>query len=131
MPLGNISMTPEEIRMFLSTQTRAILGTVDTAGMPWGDIVRCRYAADKLFFLAILGGRSAQNIKMDNRIFCAVDQLPTYYRIKGVTVHGRAEPCFDAALFSDILHAGARRSAFSVDLNDAFGLDFLKITRRF
>jgi hypothetical protein len=44
-----------------------------------------------------VGGRdrARQAIAADDRVCCAVEVCPSYYEIRGVSVHGRAEPVDD------------------------------------
>ena len=78
------------------------------------------------------GTRAASNIQRDPRVVCMNDQYPTYYEIKGVTIHGRAEPVDDPALAArlpsdPIDRDAADRTVYAVPLDDVTSFDFTKI----
>ena len=59
------------------------------------------------------------------------DEYPTYYEIRGVTVHGRAEPVDDPQLTRRVGLDGADLQIFALALDDVLSFDFAKIERKY
>ena len=132
MPRESIAMSNEELTAFLGAKPWVVVGTLDQDGSPWGDLAASLIDGGRLVFAVPAGTRAAANIERDPRVVCMNDQYPTYYEIKGVTVHGRAErlkdPALAARLPADPIDRGAADRAFyAVPLDDITSFDFTKI----
>lgn len=125
-------MTPAELSAFLGAQKWVVLGTLDNDASPWADVVSSYVEEDHLIIGVQADSRSNNNIQRDPRIVCMTDQYPTYYEIKGVTAHGRAElvtdPSVVARLPEDpIVGHSTNRLAYTIPLDDITSFDFTKI----
>ena len=120
MPREAIAMTPAEVAAFLGAQRWMALGTLDAGGTPVGDVVPVRLLDARLRFAVPRGSRADDNIRRDPRVCCAADEFPSYQEIRGVVVHGRAEP--GAA---DVLRDGWVEYALGLD--DVASFDFRKM----
>ena len=89
MPREPIAMSTEEVAAFIGPKPWIVLGTLDEDGSPWGDLAASLIDGERIVFAVPAGTRAAANIERDPRVVCMNDQYPTYYEIKGVTVHGR------------------------------------------
>jgi hypothetical protein len=123
MPREAIEMGPEELLAFVGAQRWMALGTLDPDGTPAGDLVPVRLVDSTLRFAVPCGSRADDNIRRDARVCCAADEFPSYYEIRGVVVHGRAEPS-DAG---DRL--GGDWTEYTLPLDDVSSFDFRKIRR--
>jgi nitroimidazol reductase NimA-like FMN-containing flavoprotein (pyridoxamine 5'-phosphate oxidase superfamily) len=138
-----ISMTRDEVRAYLAQERWMVLGTLDPDGGPFADAVRCALDGERLAFAVPRAGRSAANLRRDARACCSSDRFASYYEIRGVTVHGRAERVVDEALRVRLAAAlaapeGPARGAaeaeselYALPLDDFFGFDFAKIREKF
>ena len=132
MPRESIAMSAEELTAFIGAKPWVVVGTLDEDGSPWGDVAASLIDGRRLVFAVPNGTRAAANIERDPRVVCMNDQYPTYYEIKGVTIHGRAEPVDDPALAArlpsdPIDRNAADRTVYAVPLNDVTSFDFTKI----
>ena len=132
MPRESIAMSNEELSAFISAKPWVVVGTLDEDGSPWGDVAASLIEGGRLIFAVPAGTRAAANIERDPRVVCMNDQYPTYYEIKGVTIHGRAQrlddPAIAARLPSDpIDRDAADRTVYAVPLDDVTSFDFTKI----
>jgi predicted pyridoxine 5'-phosphate oxidase superfamily flavin-nucleotide-binding protein len=117
MARESIAMTPDEVRAFLQTRHHVALATVGTDGRPEVTIVPCRYGEDGLELTIALDEPVLATITNgDDRVCCAVEVCPSYYELRGVSLHGKAEP----------LGGGRVR----VHVEHATSFDFGKITDR-
>jgi nitroimidazol reductase NimA-like FMN-containing flavoprotein (pyridoxamine 5'-phosphate oxidase superfamily) len=138
MPRESISMSMEEVTGFLQSQRWMVLGTLAEDGTPWADVVACLLDSGFLYFCLPRGSRSLANISRDNRVCLTIDQFPSYYEIKGVTVHGRAQAIPEGAAVTGLASlpdplTGAPvpgRAVFRLDLADVMSFDFGKIKGR-
>jgi hypothetical protein len=121
MPRQAIEMSRTELLAFLGAQQWMALGTLDPDGTPAGDLVPVRLVEEAIRFALPRGSRADDNIRRDARVCCAADEFPSYYEIRGVVVHGRAEPS-DAG---DGL--GADWVEYTLPLDDVASFDFRKI----
>ena len=120
-----IAMTRDEMRAFLGTQRWVALGTLDPDGTPVGDLVPATLDGERLRFAVPRGSRADDNIRRDPRVCCAADEFPSYYEIRGVIAHGRAEP-----------HANADRLGpewleLSIPIDDVSSFDFRKVRNKY
>ena len=132
MPRESIAMSNEELTDFIGAKPWVVVGTLDEDGSPWGDVAASLIEGGQLIFAVPNGTRAAANIGRDPRVVCMNDQYPTYYEIKGVTIHGRAQrlddPALAARLPSDpIDRDAADRTVYAVPLDDVTSFDFTKI----
>ncbi len=117
-----IAMSPEEVRAFLAAQRWMVLGTLDADGMPVGDLVPVRLDGDRLRFAVADGSRAGENVRRDARVCCAADEFPSYYEIRGVVLHGRADA--PARL-------GEGWSEYALALDDVASFDFRKVRSKY
>ncbi len=132
MPRESIAMSNEELSAFIGAKPWVVVGTLDEDGSPWGDVFASLIEGGRLIFAVPNGTRAASNIERDPRVVCMNDQYPTYYEIKGVTIHGHAErlgdPALAARLPSDPIDRNAAdRAVYAVPLDDVTSFDFTKI----
>jgi hypothetical protein len=122
MARENNAMSLAEIATFLQTVEWVAPGLVD---------------GEQLFFAAPVGSAVEAALKRDARCCCSADVFPSYYDIKGATVHGAARPAPEqpeAAAALDrraAAHGLAAGAVYALPLAaDAFGFDFAKLERR-
>lgn len=132
MPRESIAMSNEELTAFIGAKPWVVVGTLDEDGSPWGDVAASLINGARLIFAVPNGTRAAANIERDPRVVCMNDQYPTYYEIKGVTIHGQAERLDDDALAArlpsdPIDRNAADRTVYAVPLDDVTSFDFTKI----
>ena len=90
---ADIKNTPEELRGFLSSDTRLILATIDKDDRR-GPKPRPTLHRRPLHFRVPTKSRSYEHIVSDGRVCCVVESKPTgssYYAIKGPMMHGTAQ----------------------------------------
>jgi len=117
----SISMTPGEIRALLAETRWIVLGTLGPGGEPVGSLAPCALVGDRLCFAVARGSEVQRQIERDPRVCAATDRYPTYYEIRGVSLHGRAEPVEPPPALA---RAGA---TYALPLDDALSFDFSKI----
>jgi hypothetical protein len=141
VPRESIAMSREEWLPFLAAQPWMVLGTLDPDGGPWARIVPAALEGEALCFAVPPNSRDARNLERDPRACCASDQFPSYYEIRGATVHGSARRITDPAALARLSPrldarelpgwpAGAGLAIWSLPLDDVFSFDFGKIQRR-
>lgn len=137
MSRESIALTDDEVARFLSQRGVMALGTLGADGAPCGDIVRYTIHNGLVHFACMKGRQSARNIERDPRICCAVEQNPSYYEIKGVTIRGWARPVDDAGLCRTVLAAlpppppqGADLAVYYLEPKRTISFDFSKIQNR-
>ncbi len=137
MARSHIAMSEAEIRAFLGPIAWVALGVLDPDGAPAADVAPACVRGDRLFFAVGAGTAAASSLARDPRCCCAADVCPSYYEIKGATVHGRAvrvdpDPAVAAALQANARAHGLRADVVYVLplLEDTFGFDFGKLPRR-
>ncbi|HYC22725.1 MAG TPA: pyridoxamine 5'-phosphate oxidase family protein [Candidatus Bathyarchaeia archaeon] len=132
-------MSRAEVLEFLRDESWLVLATLDADGSPFGDVVPATLDGEMLCFCVARNGRSQANIARDDRVCCSSDRFPSYYEIKGVTVHGRAREVTDPAPAARIaslcsapgLDAGADRAVYALGLDDVSSFDFAKIRNKY
>lgn len=137
MARENTAMSPGEIREFLASIEWVALGMLSADGAPDVDFVPAMVEGDRLFFAVAPGSAAQANLARDPRCCCSADVFPTYYEIKGATVHGRAVAMEPSERVREALRVRAQAHrlpdglVYSLPLlDDAFGFDFSKIQRR-
>jgi len=120
-----IALTRAELTEFLRAQRWVTLATLDTDGTPAAEVVSSVLDGERLCFTVPRGSRAHENVVRDPRVACAADEFPSYYEIRGATVHGRAEP----RAAGDRI--GADFVEYSLPLDDTFSFDFRKIRNRY
>jgi hypothetical protein len=137
MPRESNAMSEAEIREFLCSIEWVALGVLDAAGAPAAAVAPAVVEGDQLFFAVAAGSAAAASLVRDPRCCCSADIFPTYYEIKGATVHGRASRVTPPSAVVAALEARARKHGLAGDLvyalpllEDAFGFDFDKLARR-
>ncbi|MGE0384650.1 MAG: pyridoxamine 5'-phosphate oxidase family protein [Gammaproteobacteria bacterium] len=132
-------MSAAEIRAFLAGVEWVAIGTLDASGAPHADAAAALLAGERLWFAVASASPAAAHLDRDPRVCCAADVFPSYYEIKGVTVHGRARRADpgEAARVRAELAARAGRQELAADeiwwvpaLEDGFGFDFARIAAR-
>jgi nitroimidazol reductase NimA-like FMN-containing flavoprotein (pyridoxamine 5'-phosphate oxidase superfamily) len=121
----SISMTPQEIRALLAETRWVVLGTLGERGEPVGSLVRCALVGDRLCFAVARDSETERQIERDPRVCAATDRYPSYYEIRGVTLHGRAERVEPPP---GLAGAGA---TWALGLDDALSFDFSKIQMKY
>ena len=107
-------MTSDEIDEFLRSRRTVVLATLRPDGQPDATIVPCRYEDGVLVLSVDDPVRAA--ITADDRVSCGVEVCPSYYEIRGVTVHGHAAAGADGTV--------------RVHVDDSASFDFGKIRER-
>jgi len=113
----DIRMSPSEVRDFLATQRRAVVGALD-AGEPVGTVADIRVVDGALEVTLAEDDPVRLAIAVDDRVCVVAEQFPTYYEIKGVCAHGRAAPV-----------DGLGGRTFCLALADVTSFDFGKLPR--
>ena len=130
------SMSPDEIEAFLQGAEWLVLGFLNDDGGPQAAVVPAKVVGSSLHFAVAAGSASEACLKRDPRCCCTIDVFPSYYEIKGATVHGSAREVVDEALAEDLAarataHGLAAGNVFAISLlEDSFGFDFAKLERR-
>jgi nitroimidazol reductase NimA-like FMN-containing flavoprotein (pyridoxamine 5'-phosphate oxidase superfamily) len=122
MPRERIEMDRAEILALLAGTRWVALGTLDADGAPAGHVVPCALEGERLCFAVEPGSDVQRAIERDPRVCAATDRYPTYYEIRGVTVHGRAQRVGTAP--AALQGAGA---IYALPLDDMVSFDFSKI----
>jgi hypothetical protein len=141
MARESIAMPREEWLDFLAAQRWMVLGTLEPDGGPWARLAPAALEAETLYFAVPLDSRDQRNLERDPRTCCASDQFPSYYEIRGATVHGRAQRIEEPAALARLaprLDAsglpgwpeGAELAIWSLPLDDVFSFDFGRIRNR-
>jgi len=121
MARESIGMSPAEIRELLAQTRWVVLGTLAAGGGPVADLVPCALVGERLCFAVPRGSDAQRRIERDPRVCAATDRYPSYYEIRGVTVHGCAEPVSAPPAL-----AGAGET-YALPLDDTLSFDFSKI----
>jgi nitroimidazol reductase NimA-like FMN-containing flavoprotein (pyridoxamine 5'-phosphate oxidase superfamily) len=122
MPRERIEMSRAEVLALLAETRWVALGTLDPDGAPAGYVVPCALQGERLCFAVEPGSEAQRAIERDPRVCAATDRYPTYYEIRGVTVHGRAERVLTAP--AGLQGAG---TTYALALDDVVSFDFAKI----
>jgi nitroimidazol reductase NimA-like FMN-containing flavoprotein (pyridoxamine 5'-phosphate oxidase superfamily) len=137
MARENNSMSQAEIEAFVSSVEWMVLGVLDEAGAPQGSPVATMASGGLLYFTVPAASAVEACLIRDPRCCCTVDVFPSYYEIRGATVHGSASKvAADAAITAELAARAARHGlsngpVFAIPLlDDAFGFDFAKLQRR-
>ena len=115
----DISMSHDEMAMFLATQSRAVVVALDGTA-PVGTVADVAFSDDVLSVALHADDPIADLIARDDRVCVMTEQFPTYYEIKGVSAHGRAAP----------LDSEDGRVRFTLGLDDTTSFDFGKVPRQ-
>ncbi|MEX0665702.1 MAG: pyridoxamine 5'-phosphate oxidase family protein [Acidimicrobiia bacterium] len=97
-PREPITMAPGEVDEFLRTRRHVALATLDPDGAPEVAIARCRYEDRALLLTLDASSPALAAIGADDRVCCAAESCSSYYEIRGVSVHGRAQPRDDGTV---------------------------------
>jgi nitroimidazol reductase NimA-like FMN-containing flavoprotein (pyridoxamine 5'-phosphate oxidase superfamily) len=92
MARPRIAMSREEVAAFLARKRLAVVGTRDAGGWPDGEPATYRWESGTCVFAVAADGPTARNVARDPRVVVSVEEFPSYARIKGVAVRGRAVP---------------------------------------
>jgi nitroimidazol reductase NimA-like FMN-containing flavoprotein (pyridoxamine 5'-phosphate oxidase superfamily) len=125
MARESIAMSADEIRTLLAQTSWAVLGTLGLGGEPVAHLVRCALEGEKFCFAVPRESEASLQIERDPRVCVATDRYPTYYEIRGVTLHGRAQPVAPPAAL-----AGSGMT-YALPLDDAASFDFSKIQAKY
>ena len=110
-------MSPAEIRAFLATQSRVVVGALD-AGAPIGTVADARVVDDGVEVVLADDDPVRIALAVDDRVCVVAEQFPSYYEIKGVCAHGRARPV-----------DGLGGRVVRIGLDDVTSFDFGKLPR--
>lgn len=124
----DITMSPDEVRAFLATQTRAVVVAL-ADGVPVGSVgalalARADEGVDAVDTVDAIEVTLAPDdplvglLGADDRVCVIAEEFPDYRSITGVCAHGRAEPV-----------AGRDRPTWRVTLDDTTSFAFAKIPR--
>src|SRR5262249_50849891 len=119
MPRERIAMSEDEVARFLAAKRTAILGLRGADGAPGGTPATISDRDGVLVVALPAGGDAARNLRRDPRIVVSVEEYPSYARIRGVAVHGRAVS----------LGAEEGRERFRIDQARVESFDFAKMKR--
>jgi nitroimidazol reductase NimA-like FMN-containing flavoprotein (pyridoxamine 5'-phosphate oxidase superfamily) len=139
VPRERIEMSRAEVLDFLRDERWMVLATLDADGGPFGDIVPVVLDDETFYFRVLRGTRSHANIARDDRVCCSSDRFPSYYEIKGVTVHGRAREVTDPVvagrvaprLSEGVPEVEAGGAFYALGLDDVSSFDFAKIRNQY
>jgi nitroimidazol reductase NimA-like FMN-containing flavoprotein (pyridoxamine 5'-phosphate oxidase superfamily) len=112
MAQADISMNATEIEAFLARCPQMVVGALDADGWPTGTLAASSHAEGVLRLQLAVGDAVIDEIAGDPTICCVADEHATYYEIRGVIIHGRAEPDDD------------RPGAFQVSIAKTISFDF-------
>jgi hypothetical protein len=130
------SMSRSELEAFVSSAEWMVLGVLDQAGGPQGALVPARVSGGLLHFAVPPGSATEESLLRDPRCCCTIDVFPSYYEIKGATVHGSARRVDDADIAEELAARAVRHglsggSVYAIPLHeDCVGFDFAKLERR-
>ena len=113
----DISMSADEVRGFIATQRRAVVAALD-AEAPVGTVADLRLVEAAVEVTLADDDPMRVVLAVDDRVCVVAEQFPTYYEIRGVAVHGRAQPV-----------DGIGGRTFRVGLDDLTSFDFGKLPR--
>lgn len=136
MARENNSLSPAEIETFVAGAEWMVLGTLDRSGAPRASAVPVVASAGMLHFAVPPGSAAEADLAGDARCCCSADVFPSYYEIKGATIHGSARKIDSAPMAGELAARAARHglaagTVFAIPLlEDAFGFDFAKLERR-
>jgi nitroimidazol reductase NimA-like FMN-containing flavoprotein (pyridoxamine 5'-phosphate oxidase superfamily) len=137
MARENNAMSPADLRAFLATVEWMALGVLDAGGGPAASVVPVAVQDDFLYFAVEPGSSAEACLARAPRSCVTADVFPSYYEIKGGTVHGKAQLVGPDHSVKQVLDERARRhrlpggSIYALPLlDDAFGFDFAKLARR-
>ena len=126
MQRESISMSNAELRSFLDRQSWMLLVTLDASGAAATALVRSARQGDQMLFELAEGDEAAQNLKHDPRACVTNDEYPTYYEIRGATLHGEAVQVSET---SELGSEGVR--VYALGMNDVVSFDFAKIQNKY
>ncbi len=126
MPRESISMSDAELRSFLDRQSWMLLVTLDASGAATTALVRSARQGDQMLFEVAEDDEAAHNLKHDPRACVANDEYPTYYEIRGATLHGEAVQVAEASELG-----GEGRRVYALGLDDVVSFDFAKIENKY
>ncbi len=137
MPRESIALTRDELLAFAQGERWCIVGANDEDGGLWADAVACCVSDGTFYFRVPRETRTFANILKDDRVCCILERAPTYYEIKGATIHGRASIVINGMLVGSLIPLlerggdpvapGSRGSIYSLSLTDVVSFDFSKI----
>jgi hypothetical protein len=113
----DISMSAEEVRAFLASQTRVVVAALD-GGAPVGTVADVRVVDAGIEVTLAADDPVRLALAVDARVCAIAEQFPGYEQIKGVCVHGRAAPV-----------DGVGGVRFRLGLGDVTSFDFAKLPR--
>jgi len=91
-PSSPIAMTPAEVAAYVESRDVAAWASVDATGAPRAAAVRYTRRSGSLVALVPASSPSVDDVARDPRVCLTVEEFPTYETIRGVMLHGRAEP---------------------------------------
>ena len=119
MSRERIAMSADEVAAFLAAKRTAMVGLRGADGAPDGAPATISFRDGVLVVELRADGDAARSIHCDPRIVVSVEEYPSYARIRGVAVHGRAVS----------LGAQDGRERFRVDQPRVESFDFAKMKR--
>ncbi len=89
MPKRDIRMGAKEIDDLLSRCKVMAVGTVDADGWPMATLSHCEFRNGALLLRLDPTDPVALGAVASQQLCCVADEHPSYYEIRGVTVHGK------------------------------------------
>src|SRR5437867_8645592 len=90
MPREQIAMSAAEVAAFLADKRVAMIGLRGADGAPDGEPATITYRDGVLVVGLRADSPAARSLHCDPRVVVSVEEYPSYARIRGVAVHGRA-----------------------------------------
>lgn len=137
MARESTKMSAEEISSFLERMEWVAVGSCNEQKQIDAEAAACLFRGTDLVFSIPSTSRTAKNIERSSKIVCSNDVFPTYYEIKGVSVHGTPKKMSETGVTSEERNELLKRTeslglasadvVYTLSLEDAFGFDFAKI----
>lgn len=105
------SMTPEEVREFLTAQRTLILSTLKRDGAPVSHALWFTFLDGAVYFDTQRESVKARNIRRDARVCCLVEAGESYFELRGVMIQGRCVPVEDPDEVQRVEAAAAEKNA--------------------
>ena len=120
MPRADIRMTDEETRAFLAEKHEVVVVANDAGGAPIATVAPYAFEDDVIVVSLATDDPVVAALNHDDRVCVVAEQFPSYFEVRSVVVHGRAD--LSAAVTED------GRRAMRVPLgDDTVTFDFAKM----
>lgn len=109
MPKLDLSLTPEELDAFLSSERTLRLATVSAAGEPHVVPLWFVWVESAVFLNSTLGNATLRNLERDPRAAATVDDGVDYDELRGVVIRGRVQRVDDDPGLAGVEDAWSRK----------------------